>query len=166
MSVSFYAANLSREAMRAFDAAPMAPCVQSETGRWLWHLNLGAIDAGMIVVPSLTISDGKPYGFRFALDTPHGCVSLPGFGDFSRETNPVADDLVSTHIDYFGAIANIEQASLVLDVESVAAPEQRPMLLGVSQRNSRIYVHIRGKLSTALIDVPALCQRDAPWLGG
>ena len=89
MSVSFYAANLSREAMRAFDAAPMAPCVQSETGRWLWHLNLGAIDAGMIVVPSLTISDGKPYGFRFALDTPHGCVSLPGFGDFSRETNPV-----------------------------------------------------------------------------
>lgn len=162
MSVRFFAANLSRDAVRAFDAAPMPPWAQSETGRWLWHLDLGPIAAGTIVIPSLTISDGEPYGFRFALDTPHGCVSLPGFGDFSRPTKPVANDHISTHIDYFGAIANIEQALLVLEVESVAAPEQRPMLLGVSQRSSRLDVPSPGKLSTALIDVPALCQRDAP----
>jgi hypothetical protein len=162
MSVEFHAANLRPELVRTFAAGALAPSVQSETGRWLWHTDLGPVVAGTIVVPSLTIADGEPYGFRFALDTDAGLVRLPGFGEFSRETPPSASDHVSTHIDYFTAISDLTQASLVLEVESTKPPHERPILVGVSRRKNALDIGEPEEFDTTLIDAPALCQRDAP----
>ncbi len=162
VTAHFHAANLSAETTRTFDAAPMSACVQQKPGRWLWRADVENLEAGEILVPSLTIADGEPYGFRFALETTRGCVALPGFGDFSGDTKALASQHLSTHIDYFGALDDLEGASLVLEVQSETPPHERPILVGISQRAERLNAPTPGSLTTSLIDVPALCQREAP----
>lgn len=162
MSARFFAANLSPETTRIFDAAPMPPAAERERGTWLWRTRIEHLQAGEILVPSLTIADGAPYGFRFSLETNEGCVALPGFGEFSKAPKALTSQHLSTHIDYFGVLHDIDAAFLVLELETESAPHQRPLLLGVSRRPARLDAATPLSLTTAVVDVPALSQRDAP----
>lgn len=176
VSARFFGANLSPRTQHVFDAAPMPQWRPRPGGGWILRSALEDLAPGEILVPSLAIADGEPYGFRFILETRDGCVPLPGFGDCSEASaptagapaagtpaagTPAASKLVSTHIDYFGIIEPLEGAAMLFELESETAPQERPMLLGISRRALRLDPATPAELTTPLLDIPALSQCEA-----